>query len=357
MNIFPLIAVGTCTKRTWSEYDEILDVRYDIIKFQDESVEGPTPRSTDVFGLNQIQTTYQDLEADYNRTLNNSKQEMRQWYWDNLAGGTGNMGGPGKRMPDSFMEDKECIIHKIDKDESIKNIKDAYLKLYLLSQKWVEPNSLNLEGIFKALPNVAWTNNGPMNPEEVQSAPYEYTYVRSVDKFPCLTDYVIPKGVRIADASRVRLGAYLSEGTTVMHEGFVNFNAGTLGPTMIEGRISAGVVVGKNSDLGGGCSTMGTLSGGNDVKISVGEDCLLGANSGLGIPLGDRCIIEAGLYLTGGTKVEVLDRDSKVIHIVKASELSSKPDLLFIRNSLSGAVQCKPNKSDVVLNDKLHKND
>ena len=357
MNIFPLIAVGTCTKRTWSDYDEILDVRYDIIKFQDESVEGPIPRVTDHFGLDQQFSTYEDLEVARNRTINSSEKKMREWYWENLSGGTDSMHEFGKIMPDSFMEGKECIIHKIEKDESIKNIKDAYLKLYLLSQKWVEPNSLNLDGIFGALPNVAWTNHGPMNPEEVQDAPFEYTYVRSVDKFPCLTDYVIPKGVRIADASRVRLGAYLSEGTTVMHEGFVNFNAGTLGPAMIEGRISAGVVVGKNSDLGGGCSTMGTLSGGNDVKISVGEDCLLGANSGLGIPLGDRCIIEAGLYLTGGTKVEVLDKDSKVIHIVKASELSSKPDLLFIRNSLSGAVQCRPNKSDVVLNDQLHKND
>ena len=172
-----------------------------------------------------------------------------------------------------------------------------------------------------------------------------------------MTDYVIPPGVRIADASRIRLGAYLSEGTTVMHEGFVNFNAGTLGPAMIEGRISAGVVVGKNSDLGGGCSTMGTLSGGNDVKISVGEDCLLGANSGLGIPLGDRCIVEAGLYLTGGSKVEVLDQSNKLIETVKASELSLKPDLLFIRNSLSGAIQCKPNKRSVVLNDQLHSND
>ena len=157
--------------------------------------------------------------------------------------------------------------------------------------------------------------------------------------------------------SRVRLGAYLSEGTTVMHEGFVNFNAGTLGPAMIEGRISAGVVVGNNSDLGGGCSTMGTLSGGNDIKISVGEDCLLGANSGLGIPLGDRCIIEAGLYLTGGSKVEVLDKDNNLTSTVKASELSLKSDLLFIRNSLTGAIQCKPNKKNVVLNDQLHNND
>ena len=149
----------------------------------------------------------------------------------------------------------------------------------------------------------------------------------------------------------------MSEGTTVMHEGFVNFNAGTLGSAMIEGRISAGVVIGKNSDLGGGCSTMGTLSGGNEVKISVGEDCLLGANSGLGIPLGNRCILEAGLYLTGGSKVEILNSKNELIETVKASTLSGKDDLLFIRNSLTGAIQCKPNGKRVILNETLHKND
>ena len=181
--------------------------------------------------------------------------------------------------------------------------------------------------------------------------------IKSVDKFPPLTDYIVPPGVRIADTRRVRLGAYLSEGTTVMHEGFVNFNAGTLGSAMIEGRISAGVVIGKNSDLGGGCSTMGTLSGGNEVKISVGEDCLLGANSGLGIPLGNRCILEAGLYLTGGSKVEILNSKHKMIETVKASTLSGKDDLLFIRNSLTGTIQCKPNGKSVILNETLHKND
>ena len=182
-------------------------------------------------------------------------------------------------------------------------------------------------------------------------------YVRSLDKFPCLTDYIIPKNVRIADASRVRLGAYISEGTTVMHEGFINFNAGTLGKAMIEGRISAGVVIGNNSDLGGGCSTMGTLSGGNDIKISVGENCLLGANSGLGIPLGDNCIVEAGLYITGGTKIELFDEDNLSKGIYKGSELSGLSDLVFIRNSLNGAVIARPNKSSVELNTELHSND
>ena len=364
MNIFPVIAVGTCTTSPFS--GEILDVRYEIIKFQDEEVESVPGRPTDTFGFSQSFSTFADLESAYSTTLNYTDEEMVQWHWDNIGGGIPSM-IPKKtyEIPKSYLKEKICIIHKIEEDKSIKDIKDAYLKLYLLSQKWVKPNSLNLEGIFSALPNVAWTNHGPIDPEELvypdtQSElreRYDYLYIRSLDKFPCLTDYVIPPGVRIADASRVRLGAYLSEGTTVMHEGFVNFNAGTLGPAMIEGRISSGIVIGANSDLGGGCSTMGTLSGGNDIKISVGEDCLLGANSGLGIPLGDRCIIEAGLYLTGGSKVEVLDKDNNLTSTVKASELSLKSDLLFIRNSLTGAIQCKPNKKNVVLNDQLHNND
>ena len=264
-----------------------------------------------------------------------------------------------KHIPSLIKDRERFIFHKLNQDTAIKNVKDAYLKLHLLSLKLVKPNTLNLEGIFNALPNVVWTNQGPIHPNDIEELrpKYDSFYVRSLDKFPCLTDYVIPNGVRIADASRVRLGAYLSEGTTIMHEGFVNFNAGTLGPSMIEGRISAGVIVGKNSDLGGGCSTMGTLSGGNDVKISIGEDCLLGANSGLGIPLGDRCIVEAGLYLTAGSKVEVLNKDNKLVKTIKASELSSQDDQLFIRNSLTGAIQCKPNRKKVSLNDQLHTND
>ena len=264
-----------------------------------------------------------------------------------------------KHIPSIIKDRERFIFHKLNQDTAIKNVKDAYLKLHLLSLKLVKPNTINLEGIFNALPNVVWTSQGPVHPDDLEEIrkDNDSLYVRSIDKFPCLTDYVIPEGIRIADASRVRLGAYLSEGTTVMHEGFVNFNAGTLGPAMIEGRISAGVVIGANSDLGGGCSTMGTLSGGNDVKISVGEDCLLGANSGLGIPLGDRCIVEAGLYLTAGSKVEVLDKNNELVKIVKASELSSKEDQLFIRNSLTGAIQCKPNNKKVSLNDQLHTNE
>jgi 2,3,4,5-tetrahydropyridine-2-carboxylate N-succinyltransferase len=179
-------------------------------------------------------------------------------------------------------------------------------------------------------------------------------HVHSVDKFPQMANYVVPAGVRIGAASRIRLGAHVGEGTTVMHEGFINFNAGTMGVSMVEGRISAGVVVGNGSDLGGGCSTMGTLSGGNNVIISVGENALLGANAGLGIPLGDRCTLEAGLYVTGGSKVTILDDQNNEVTTVKASELAGKSDLLFRRNSQNGRIEVKTNKSAIELNEELH---
>jgi len=244
----------------------------------------------------------------------------------------------------------------------IKTIIDAYFKLHLISNKFVLPNTINLDGLFETLPNVVWTNKGPISIEEIEERLNKSKfnkndlYIRSLDKFPCLTDYIIPNKVRIADASRVRLGAYLSEGTTIMHEGFVNFNAGTLGKAMIEGRISAGVLIGDNSDLGGGSSTMGTLSGGNNTKISIGKNCLLGANSGIGISLGDNCIVEAGLYITAGTKVTIIDKDDKE-NFIKARELSGKSNLLYIRDSLSGKVVAKINKSKSSLNKILHKND
>ncbi len=244
----------------------------------------------------------------------------------------------------------------------IKTVIDAYFKLHLLSNKFVLPNTINLDGLFEALPNVVWTNKGPISIDEIEErlnkskCDKNDLYIRSLDKFPCLTDYIIPNKVRIADASRVRLGAYLSEGTTIMHEGFVNFNAGTLGKAMIEGRISAGVLIGDNSDLGGGSSTMGTLSGGNNTKISIGKNCLLGANSGIGISLGDDCIVEAGLYITAGTKVTIIDKDNRD-NFVKARELSGKSNLLYIRDSLSGKVIAKINKSKSSLNKILHEND
>ena len=250
-----------------------------------------------------------------------------------------------------------------DLEEPIEDVVSAYLKLHLISYRFVLPNSINLDGLFNALPNVAWTNKGPISIDEIDQEiltskqSKDDLFIRSLDKFPQLTDYIIPKNVRIADTSRVRLGAYLSPGTTIMHEGFVNFNAGTLGTAMIEGRISAGVVVGNNSDLGGGCSTMGTLSGGNNIKISIGENCLIGANAGVGIPLGNNCTIEAGLYITAGTKIEVYNKNGEVDRVLKGYELSNCSNLVFLRNSQNGKVIAKANHKSIKLNSELHKND
>ena len=262
----------------------------------------------------------------------------------------------------NLKETPEHKLVKVSDDIPPSSVPEAYLKLHLISLRLIKPNETNLDGIFGILPNVAWTSIGPVDVEElaekinenkIKGSPIK---VFSLDKFPSLLDYVSLIDVRIADASRVRLGAYLGAGTTVMHEGFVNFNAGTLGEAMVEGRISQGVVVDENSDIGGGASTMGTLSGGNNIKISIGKNCLLGANSGLGIPLGDRCTIEAGLYLTSGAKIEVLDETGKIVESLKAKELSNKTDLLFIRNSLTGAIQCKKNLNVNKLNEDLHDN-
>ena len=233
---------------------------------------------------------------------------------------------------------------------------DAYLRLHLLSHRLVRPNAMNLEGIFKVLPNVCWTSLGPVEVREIGAVRERalgrglYLDVRSVDKFPPMLDFVVPTGVRVADAARVRLGAHLAEGTTVMHEGFVNFNAGTLGPSMVEGRISQGVVVDADSDIGGGASIQGTLSGGGTQVISVGRRCLLGANSGLGVSLGDDCIVEAGLYLTAGTIVALPDGGR-----AKARELSGSSGLVFRRNSVTGAVEAvtRPDKR-VSLTADLH---
>jgi len=240
------------------------------------------------------------------------------------------------------------------------SVEDAYLKLHMLSHRLVKPHGTDLTGVFGLLPNVAWTDEGPIDLSELAERQLsarlkgKVLEVASVDKFPKMTNYVVPEGVRIAHSARVRLGAYLGAGTTVMHEGFINFNAGTAGPGMVEGRISAGVMVGKGSDLGGGCSTMGTLSGGGNMIISVGEECLIGANAGLGIPLGDRCTIEAGLFITAGTKVTVLDDAKQAVETTAARYLAGRSDLLFRRNSQSGSVECLTNKTAIELNESLH---
>ena len=300
-------ATGLITK---SSSGETLDAYFPVIEFNDQK------------------TDIQDINTD------NSEKEVVEIHWTQK-----------------------------DLDEPIEDVVSAYLKLHLISYRFVLPNSVNLDGLFNALPNVAWTNKGPISIDEIDQKLLNSKqskgdlFIRSLDKFPQLVDYIIPKNVRIADASRVRLGAYLSPGTTIMHEGFVNFNAGTLGTAMIEGRISAGVVVGDNSDLGGGCSTMGTLSGGNNIKISIGENCLIGANAGVGIPLGDNCTIEAGLYITAGTKIEVYKQNGDIDGVFKGSELSNCSNLVFLRNSQTGKVIAKVSQKSINLNSELHKND
>lgn len=247
-------------------------------------------------------------------------------------------------------------------DQPPESVPEAFLKLHLLSHRLVKPHAINLNGLFGVLYNLAWTNEGPVDlddlPERQAAARRagRVLDVMSVDKFPKMTNYVVPRGVRIADTARVRLGAYVGEGTTVMHEGFINFNAGTLGTAMIEGRISAGVVVGEDSDLGGGCSTMGTLSGGGTQIISVGRNCLIGANAGIGFPLADGCVVEAGLYVTAGTKVRLLNAQGEEVKTVKALDLASLENHLFRRNSLNGAVECVPLKTSISLNEELHSN-
>ncbi|HEX7098444.1 MAG TPA: 2,3,4,5-tetrahydropyridine-2,6-dicarboxylate N-succinyltransferase [Acidimicrobiia bacterium] len=260
--------------------------------------------------------------------------------------------------PDRDVERVLVATHIEDLSQPPADPPDAYLRLHLLSHRIVRPHEISLEGIFGVLNNVVWTTQGPCPVEDFEEtrirllAAGRPVHVTSIDKFPRMTDYVIPSGVRIADADRVRLGAYLSEGTTVMHEGFVNFNAGTLGASMVEGRISAGVVVGDGTDIGGGASIMGTLSGGGTEVISVGKRCLLGANSGLGISLGDDCIVEAGLYLTAGTIVTLPDGTRR-----KARELSGSSGLLFRRNSTTGVVEALPTKGTWSgLNQELHAN-
>lgn len=257
--------------------------------------------------------------------------------------------------------ERKVVKTEITLDQAPVDTADVYLRLHLLSHRLVKPHGLDLNGIFGLLQNVVWTNFGPVAVSDLPEVSLNLRAkgnlnIFGIDKFPRMVDYVVPTGVRIADADRVRLGAHLAPGTTIMHEGFVNYNAGTLGVSMVEGRISAGVVVADGSDIGGGASIMGTLSGGGKEVISIGKRCLLGANAGLGISLGDDCVVEAGLYLTAGTKVEITTADGTVSHI-KAKELSGKSSILFRRNSVTGAVQATPKAGvGIELNSALHKN-
>jgi 2,3,4,5-tetrahydropyridine-2,6-dicarboxylate N-succinyltransferase len=264
--------------------------------------------------------------------------------------------GPDRADPIRAVHVTHRRVEIADLDAAPGDVGDAYLRLHLLSHRLVRPNTINLDGIFTVLPTVAWTSAGPVDAAEAVAVQLRAraagppVQVRLVDKFPPMVDYVVPPGVRVADAVRVRLGAYLAEGTTVMQEGFVNFNAGTLGASMVEGRISQGVVVGAGTDVGGGAAIMGTLSGGGKERITVGERCLLGSNSGLGISLGDDCVIEAGLYLTAGTIVTLDDGQQ-----IKARELSGRPGLMFLRHSVTGTVLARARTAAWgTLNAQLH---
>jgi len=259
-------------------------------------------------------------------------------------------------------ENKEVIEVNLVEDVKIEDVPTAFLKLHLISLKQFKPNELNLDNIFNVLETLAWTSKGPMTVKDAQKellvskANGSDFKINSIDKFPPLTDYILPEKVRIADTARIRLGAYLGEGTTIMHAGFVNFNAGTEGPNMIEGRVSSKVFLSKGSDLGGGASTMGTLSGGNDQVVSIGENSLVGANSGVGISLGANCTVEAGLYITAGTKVTLLDDENNELKTIKALELSGVSNMLYLRDSVSGKVIGKSNNTNFSLNEILHVN-
>jgi len=296
-------------------------------------------------------------------TVHDSGQVLDAWFPRPSLGAPSEDQTPKDLIAAPDRDDERCVriepvLVEIDLDAPPASVPDAYLRLHLLSARLCRPRTVDLTGIFGVLPNVVWTNFGPCSPDGFESVRLALRSARGqvtvygVDKFPRMVDYVLPSGVRIADADRVRLGAHLAEGTTVMHEGFVNYNAGTLGTSMVEGRISAGVVVGDGTDIGGGASIMGTLSGGGTEQITIGRRCLLGAESGIGISLGDDCVVEAGLYVTAGTKVTMPDGS-----LSKAVELSGRSGLLFLRDSVSGAVVARFRTGAAVeLNSDLHAN-
>jgi 2,3,4,5-tetrahydropyridine-2-carboxylate N-succinyltransferase len=335
------IAFGLASK---NRHGEIIEAFY------------PSPLINPPVELAQAVTEFLELDKPVNTTVELDRDAAAALQ-DVLATSSADQAQVLGRIAEAGGTAIACIISE---DSAPGSVAEVFLKLHLLSHRLALPNSLNLEGAFGLLHNLAWTNKGPVPLDELPARQLESRLrgelleVMSVDKFPKMTNYVVPPGVRIAHTARVRLGAYVGEGTTVMHEGFINFNAGSAGKAMVEGRISAGVMVGEGSDLGGGCSIMGTLSGGGTEVITVGENCLIGANAGIGFSIGDRCIIEAGLYVTAGTKINVLNREGMLVETTKARDLSRVNDLLFRRNSLSGAVECVPNKASIALNEDLH---
>ncbi len=324
-----------------------------------QSLPGQLPGAAELHADGAVRSAWADGLA----TITQAGVTLDTWYPEPRLGSAPQSATAGETLsalagPDAERGVRSEVVRcTIDLDAAPADAGDAYLRLHLLSHRLVAPRSINLDGIFGVLANVVWTNAGPCAVDDFEMTRARLrrrgpVAVHSVDKFPRMTDYVVPPGVRIADADRVRLGAYLSVGTTVMHEGFVNYNAGTLGTSMIEGRISAGVIVGDGTDVGGGASIMGTLSGGGTEQITVGERCLLGAESGIGISLGDDCVVEAGCYITAGSKISL--RDGRV---VKAAQLSGVSGLTFWRNSLSGALEAVPRRGQPVeLNSALHDN-
>ena len=335
--------IGVGTQNTQGEWLEVFYPR--PLLYPNETV---TEAVSQTFGVKAGNATY---------PIDSKQCEQLALAFENV--GESELAALAKSLVNS---ERPVVICQLNTDAEPSSVPEVYLKLHLLSHRLVKPHGTDLSGMFGLLPNVAWTNEGAIDVSELPDRQLAARLanrtlsVDCVDKFPKMTDYVVPQGVRIADTARVRLGAHIGEGTTVMHEGFVNFNAGTLGTGMIEGRISAGVVIGEGSDLGGGCSTMGTLSGGGNIVISVGQESLIGANAGIGIPLGDRCIVESGLYITAGAKLALLDETNEVVDHVKARDLAGKSDLLFRRNSISGRLECLTNKSAIALNEELHAN-
>ena len=333
------IAIGVGTKNSRGEWLEV---------FYPAPLLNPEQTLSDIFTLSlgassgEVEPSSEQLAALHSSLVHNGYSELADTV-EQLAA-----------------SQRPVVAVMLTEDLPPASVPQGYLKLHLISHRLVKPHGTDLTGVFGALKNVAWTSAGAIDIEELPQRQMaarlagESLTVNCVDKFPKMVDYVVPSGVRIADTSRVRLGAYVGEGTTVMHEGFINFNAGTEGPNMIEGRVSAGVFCGAGTDVGGGASIMGTLSGGGNLVISMGEKCLLGANAGLGIPLGDRCTIESGLYITAGTIVTMLDDQKQATGKMKARDLAGKSDLLFRRNSVSGCVECLTNKSAVELNAELH---
>ncbi|MFK7863925.1 MAG: DapH/DapD/GlmU-related protein [Pseudohongiellaceae bacterium] len=344
MTLLHSFAFGIATHNSRSE---IIEVFY------------PAPQFKPSASVSQLLVETFNLEPESNQTLEVSAETV-----ESLLSGFIELNEEelARTLQAMLSSEKTLILCALSIDTPPLTVPEAFLKLHLLSHRLVLPHQVDLSGMFGVLKNLAWTNQGPIDLEDLPAKQLEarltgqFLSIETVDKFPKMTNYVVPKGVRIADTSRVRLGAYLGEGTTIMHEGFVNFNAGTKGAAMIEGRISAGVIVDENSDLGGGCSTMGTLSGGGTEIISVGKNCLIGANGGIGFPLANGCIIEAGLYVTAGTKVQLLDASGQIKSTVKALELAGQEDMLFRRNSLTGTVECVPLKTSITLNEELHSN-